>query len=314
MYNILLILGGLALLIYGGNWLLKSAVSISLMLNIPKVVIGMTIVSFATSAPELIVSIESALSGHADISLGNVIGSNIANIGLVLGVTILLGTIEVKKIFFRLDWPVMMFSSLLLYVFIAFDGILLRYEGIIFVVLLMIFLIYLLKTQKGTDEIDEISESDDHLTTKMTLFFLAIGGIALWGGSQLLISGAVGTAQFFGVSERVISVSIIAVGTSIPELSASVIAIMKKEKAISLGNLIGSNIFNVFAVLGITSIISPIKVGDQRLINTDIYWMLGFALSIVLLILLPNKMKLGKKEGILLLGCYIFYIYTTISS
>ena len=146
--NLLLIGIGLVLLILGGNWLLKSAVGFSLRLKIPKIVIGMTVVSFATSLPELIVSLKSALEGHADLALGNVIGSNIANLGLVLGITILISTISVEKSFYKTDWPVMMISSVLLYGFIAFDGVLQNYEGIILFSFLFIFLIYLLRFQK----------------------------------------------------------------------------------------------------------------------------------------------------------------------
>ena len=138
--NLFFVILGLLLLILGGNWLLKSAVGISLRLNIPKIVIGMTVVSFATSAPELIVSIKSALEGHADIAFGNVIGSNIANLGLVLAITILISTISVEKSFYKTDWPVMMISSVLFYGFIYFDGVLQRYEGIILFSLLIIFL------------------------------------------------------------------------------------------------------------------------------------------------------------------------------
>ncbi|MCP4976423.1 MAG: sodium:calcium antiporter, partial [Maribacter sp.] len=144
MQNILFIILGLTFLIAGGNWLLKSAVALSLRLNIPKIVIGMTIVSFATSAPELIVSIKAAVDGFPDLALGNVVGSNIANLGLVLAVILLLGSIEVRRSFYTTDWPMMMLASLIFFVFIFFDGKLVRYEGIIMVVSLFLFLIYLL--------------------------------------------------------------------------------------------------------------------------------------------------------------------------
>ncbi|WP_111706728.1 calcium/sodium antiporter [Lutibacter citreus] len=307
--DFLFIVIGLILLILGGNWLLKAAVGFSLRLLIPKIVIGMTVVSFATSAPELIVSIRSALEGHADIALGNVIGSNIANLGLVLGITILISTISVEKSFYKTDWPVMIIASLLLYGFIAFDGELVRYEGIIMLSLLIVFLIYLLRFQK-TAVVDEVPEDDVELPLYKDVLFLVIGGVALWGGSELLIEGAVGMAQKFNVSERVIGITIVSVGTSIPELAASIIAILKKEKAISLGNLIGSNVFNILAVLGITSIITPVKVTDEGLLNSDIYWMLAFALLVFPLVFAPVKMKLSWKEGLILLSLYLGFIYT----
>ena len=275
MQNILFIILGLGLLIAGGNWLLKSAVALSLRLSIPKIVVGMTVVSFATSAPELIVSIKSALDGFPDLALGNVVGSNIANLGLVLGVTVILGSIDVNRSFYKTDWPVMMLASILFFVFIYFDGVLQRYEGLIMVVFLFLFLVYLLRFQKPA-VVDELPEDDIPLPLYKTVFLLGIGGVALWAGSELLINGAVGLASIYGVSERIIGVTIVSVGTSIPELAASIIAVIKKEKAISLGNLIGSNIFNVLAVLGITSMITPVKVMDQGLLQNDIFWMLEF--------------------------------------
>ena len=144
------------------------------------------------------------------------------------------------------------------------------------------------------------------------LIFLVLGGVGLWGGSELLIKGAVNLANQFGVSERVIGVTIISIGTSIPELAASVIAIIKKEKAISLGNLIGSNIFNILAVLGITSIITPITVQDDHLLTNDIMWMLFLALLVLPLVFVPVKMKLSWKEGLILLGIYGVFIAVTI--
>lgn len=303
---------GLLLLIVGGNSLLKAAVGFSLRLQIPKIVIGMTVVSFATSAPELIVSLKSALEGHADLALGNVIGSNIANLGLVLGITIIISTISVEKSFYKTDWPVMMLSSLALYGVIAFDGEIQRYEGVVLFVLLIVFLVYLLRFQKIA-VIDEMSEDDEELPLYKDVLFLAIGGLALWGGSELLIDGSVSLAKAFGISERIIGITIVSVGTSIPELAASVIAVLKKEKAISLGNLLGSNIFNVLAVLGITSMVTPVSIIDMRLLTNDIFWMLGFALLVFPLVFFPVRMKLSWKEGVILLALYAVFIYKMVA-
>ena len=311
MLDVFLIVAGLALLIAGGNWLLKAAVALSLRLAIPKIVIGMTVVSFATSAPELIVSIKAALDGSPDLALGNVVGSNIANLALVLAVTVILGSIDVRKSFYITDWPVMMVASLLFVGFIYFDGLLQRYEGAILVVCLFLFLVYLLRFQK-TAVVDEMPEDDVLLPFYKTLLFLVIGGTALWGGSELLINGAKNLAVSLGVSERVIGITIVSIGTSIPELAASVIAILKKEKAISVGNLIGSNIFNLLAVLGITSVITPIEVVDQRLLTSDIFWMLGISFLILPLVFFPKGLRLGWRDGVILLGCYVVFVYTTI--
>ena len=310
--NFLLIIGGLILLILGGNWLLKSAVALSLKLNIPKIVIGMTVVSFATSAPELIVSINAALSGASDLALGNVIGSNIANLGLVLAITLLLSRIEVQRSFYTTDWPVMMIASVLLFVFVVFDKVIEFYEGLLLFAFLLIFLVYLLRFQKQA-VVDEMPEDDVPLPLYKIAMFLFIGGAGLWGGSELLIKGATSLALEFGVSERVIAVTVVSVGTSIPELAASIIAVLKKEKAISLGNLIGSNVFNILAVLGITAMITPISVSDERLISNDIYWMLGVSFLILPLVFFPKGLRLNWKDGLILLVAYVAFIYKTIS-
>lgn len=309
--NFLLIVVGLVLLIFGGDWLLKSAVALSLKLKISKVVIGMTVVSFATSAPELIVSINAALTGSSDLALGNVIGSNVANLGLVLGITLLLGSMSVSKDFYKLNWPVMMIASLLLYVFLLNDSIIVWYEGLILFVFLVSFIVYLLRSQKNFD-IDEVLEEEIFLPNHKTLFFFVIGGLGLWGGSELLIKGATSLALEFGVTERVIGVTLVSIGTSVPELAASIIAVLKKEKAISLGNLIGSNIFNILAVIGITSIITPVSLTDQRLLSSDIFWMLAISFSILPMVLLPKKFKLNWINGLLLLVAYCSFIYVTI--
>jgi cation:H+ antiporter len=178
-------------------------------------------------------------------------------------------------------------------------------------VLLLIFLWYLLRFQE-TAVVDERPEDDVPLSLQKTLLFMVLGGLGLWVGSELLISGAVGLATFFGVSERIIGITIVSVGTSVPELAASVIAVIKKEKAISLGNLIGSNIFNIFAVLGITAMITPIKLIDQALLNSDILWMLGFAFLILPLVFIPSKMRLEWRDGMVLLICYLLFLYGAI--
>jgi len=311
--NFLLIIGGLITLILGGNWLLKSAVALSLKLEIPKIVIGMTVVSFATSAPELIVSVNAALSGSSDLALGNVIGSNIANLGLVLGITLLLSKIDVEKSFYKTDWPVMMIASAALYFFIIGDKAIVAYEGLILFVLLIAFLIYLLRFQK-TVVVDEIPENDEPLPLYKIVLFLVLGGVCLWGGSELLINGAVALAQDFGISERIIGVTVVSIGTSIPELAASIIAILKKEKGISLGNLLGSNIFNILAVLGITAMITPVKVGaeGEGLLTNDIFWMLGVSFIILPLVFVPSRMRLNWKDGIILLIGYVTFVYITL--
>lgn len=306
-----LILIGFILLILGGNWLLKSAVSISLGLKIPKIIIGMTVVSFATSAPELIVNINSAVNGFPDLALGNVIGSNIANLALVLGITLLIAEMDVQKSFFTTNWPVMMVASILLFLFLRNDYLISDFEGLIFVLFLIFFLVYLFRFQND-EIIDDLPEDVDLLPAYKTFTLFMLGSVGLWGGSEMLITGATDLAITLGVGERLIGVTVVSVGTSIPELAASIIAVLKKEKAISLGNLVGSNIFNILAVVGITSLITPIPANDHVIYTNDIYWMLLVSMVLPILVLLPKKMELKRKSGIILLLLYVVFLYQTI--
>jgi len=311
MMSFLFILAGLGLLVVGGNLLLKAAVSVSLRLSIPKIVVGMTVVSFATSLPELVVSVNAALAGSPSIALGNVVGSNAANLGLVLGVTLLFGSMQVKRSFYVTDWPVMMVASVLLWFFLVNDGVLQRPEGAILLLLLFGFLWYLLKVQQPAVD-DELPEDDELLSPLKNIVYLGIGVVGLWLGSEWLVNGAIDLAQTFGVSDRVIGITVVSIGTSIPELTASIIAMLRKEKAISLGNLVGSNIFNIMAVLAITGLIQPIKVDDPQFLSSDVLFMLGFAAALLPLVLLSKKRELNYFQGVVLLVGYVFFIYQVI--
>jgi cation:H+ antiporter len=310
--SILFILIGLALLVVGGEYLVRSSVALSFKLKLSKMVIGLTVVSFATSAPELLVSVNAALDGFSDISLGNVIGSNIANIGLVLGITAIITPLAIDREFYKFNWPVMMFLSLALFLLLSSGKILDRLEGGVLVFLLFLYLFLLIRrARKGGDikvEAEEVDDSLSKVSNVKIFLWLLIGGIALWGGSELLVKGAVDLAQQMGVSERVIAVTMIAVGTSVPELAASVIAALKREKAISLGNLIGSNIFNIASVLGITALIQPIRVKDPSILSSDIFWMLGFAFILIPLAFLPRSFELGRYKGVLIFLGYATFI------
>ena len=299
---------GIFLLIKGGDWLMRAAVALSLRFSIPKIVIGMTVVSLATSAPELIVSIQSALSGHPDLALGNVVGSNIANLGFVLAIIVMISPIEVTQSFYKTDWPMMVLASLLLYIFLVFDKKLVAYEGAVLFILLLFLMVYLIKFQERAI-LDEALKEDEILVISKTITYFLLGGFSLWLGSETLIKGAVTLAKNLGVSERIISVTIVSVGTSIPELSASIIAIINKEKAISMGNLIGSNIFNILAVMGITSMIHPVEIQDPGLLRNDIWWMLGISFLILPFVFFPKKDKLGLIHGLVLITLYSIFIF-----
>jgi len=300
---------GFGLLVVGGEYLVRASVALSLKLKISKMVIGLTVVSFATSLPELLVSLNAALNGSPSIAINNVIGSNIANIGLVLGITALLGTIYVDKTFYKIYWPVLMIFSFGFYYFLSNDLKLDAVEGAVLFLSLLVFIAYLIKSSVGI----ETDDSMDALTMSSNfkiIIWLIIGGVALYFGAKWLVDGAVVIAQNVGVSEAVISVSVIALGTSIPELAASVIAVLRKEKAISLGNLIGSNIFNIGSVLGITALVKPIVVEDPEILSRDSIWMLVFAGLLLPLTLIFKRYELKKIEGFLLVFLYGAFIYT----
>jgi cation:H+ antiporter len=307
---------GFVLLVIGGEFLVRSSVGLSLKLNLSKMIIGLTVVSFATSAPELIVSVQSALDGFSGLALGNVIGSNIANIALVLGTTALIAPLAIDKDFFKFNWPWMMAFSILLYVLLLSGNNLVRWEGAVLLGSIVIFLILLIRRSRKNKEtviIDE--ELQDSVWWKIILF-LTLGGIALWQGSVLLVDGAVEIAASLGIPESIIAVSMVALGTSVPELAASIIAALKKEKAISLGNLIGSNIFNIGSVLGITAIIQPIQIEEKGLglLNNDIYWMLGIAFALLPLAFLPKAYHISRYKGIIYLCAYLLFLYVAFST
>ena len=248
--NILYIPIGFLLLVIGGEFIVRSSVAISFKFNISKLVIGMTVVAFATSLPELVVSINAALNGSPAIAINNVIGSNIANIGLVLSIISIFTYIEVDKTFYKKDWLIMFSFSILLMIFSITDNILSQTEGLVLLGLLLIFIYYFLN--KTNDDI--ISDNLAFSSITKIIIWLLISSLSLFFGAEFLVKGAVSLAQQINISEAAISVSIVAIGTSIPELATSLMAISKKEKGILVGNLIGSNIFNIGYVVGVTSL------------------------------------------------------------
>ena len=306
--NIFLIFLGFLLLVVGGEFIVRSSVALSLKFNISKFVIGMTVVSFATSLPELIVSVNAALNNSPSIAINNVIGSNIANIGLVLGLISILGKITVDNYFYKRDWPWMFFFSLLMWFFISQDSVLQKYEGLILFLILIFFTLTIIKKSNYLDFKGSI---DDELlkTSNFKIFiWLIISSITLYFGSEFLVDGAVNLAKQISISEAVISVTIVAIGTSVPELAASLVAIAKKEEGISVGNLIGSNIYNIGSVLGITAMIKEIPIAEE-IIQRDIIWMLIFALTVIILAIIPRKNYLTSFKGLIMFSMYLYFIF-----
>ena len=306
--NLLFIFLGFFLLVIGGEFIVRSSVALSLKFNISKFIIGMTVVSFATSLPELIVSVNAALNDSPAIALNNVIGSNIANIGLVLGLISILGSISVDNNFYKRDWPWMFFFSILVWFFIYNDMQLQNYEGLILFSILILFTVSLIKSSDQREYKGKVNEKLSNVSNFKILMWLVISSLGLYFGAEFLVDGSINFAKQINISEAVISVTIVAIGTSVPELAASLIAIAKKEEGISVGNLIGSNVFNIGSVLGITSIIKPISV-EAEILSRDIIWMLIFALIVIVLALIPQKDQISKYKGSIMFLMYLYFVY-----
>ena len=307
---------GLIALVGGGEILVRGATSIALKFKITPFVVGMTVVAFGTSAPELLVSLSAALDGSPDISIGNVVGSNIANIALVLGATALVYPIRVSKTSLSVDWTMLMLASLLFYFFIL-NLKLEWYEGIIFVSILATFTIWMIRKSRkaGLKKADELSNDLDKEAMKemniwMSFLLIAGGCLALVIGADWLVDGAKNIARSYDVSESVISLSMIAIGTSLPELATSIVAAFKKQTDIAIGNILGSNLFNILSILGITAIVKEINV-NELILQSDIFWMLG--LSAILLPMMLLRRDIDRVEGSLLLIAYAAYMYFLIS-
>jgi len=294
----------------------RGAVGFSKKMKISSLVIGMTVVAFGTSAPELLVSLKSALNGNPGIAVGNVIGSNIANIALVLGVTVMIFPIVVDRNTKRIDYPMMLFATLLLSVF-ALDGWFSLVEGMFMFAVLIFFLTWVIrksrketksKEKENNKTNEEVEEYKEEAFWKSGLF-LALGFVGLYFGADWFVKGAVSIANELLATnpnkDVIIGVTVVAFGTSAPELVASCVAAFKKETDISIGNLIGSNIFNIFAVIGLTSMVKPIEV-SQSVIEFDMLWMIG--ITLLLLLVLYTGKKIGRLKGVILFSSYVAYI------
>ena len=288
--------------------LTRYSVELSHKLSIPKIIIGMTIVSFATSAPELIVSLNATMMGYSDFALGNVLGSNIANLGLVLGIVVIIYPITIKRRFYYTDFPLLILSTAVFYLFIASNSEISRTEGIIMLVLILLILFYLFYYQKpDTSTLDkDLSLGKEKVST--SFFLLVISAAILWLGAETLIKSSISVANKFNVSERIISITMVAIGTSIPELAASVAASLKKHNDLAIGNLIGSNIFNLLVVIGITSIVNPITGIDFDIISKDMIWVVVFSFILLPLVYFHKRNKLNRMKGIILLAMYVAFI------
>ena len=304
------LIGGFVLLFFGGDWLVNGGVALARRFRISPLVIGMTIVAFGTSAPELLVSTISAIKGSAGIAMGNVIGSNIANIGLILGLTALICPIETDNSKVVRHGSIMIASSLLLLVFALRSGIS-RIEGLILFVCLILFTTISIRKGRTQQQDAEIEDQEGKpMTILAAIGLIALSCAMLAFGADILVDGATTLASAMGVSDKVIGLTIVALGTSLPELAASVAAAFKKEMDISIGNIIGSNIFNILCVLGVSTSIKPISLEFSDYLS-DFIWMLGFSVFIIIFTTMRKKKgRLGRTAGILFLLAYAIYAWS----
>ena len=290
---------GLAGLFFGGDWLVKGASGIARHYRVPPLVIGLTIVGFGTSAPELLVSLDAALRGAPGIAIGNVVGSNIANILLILGVAALIGPLVAPFARLRRDLAWMVAAALVT-VPVFWSGHVGRIEGTLLVLGIAIYILMNLRQAGSEPEVDEVLPP-----LWRAAAFTLVGLAVVLVGAQLLVDSATELARHAGISEAVIGLTIVAVGTSLPELATSVVAAMRGEREIALGNVVGSNVFNVFSILGITALVSPIPV-EPRFLSFDVPAMC--VVSLLLVALLWRNGGLGRISGALLLALYAIYI------
>jgi cation:H+ antiporter len=310
----LLVVAGLALLGLGADLLVRGAVTLAKAARISAAVIGLTIVSMGTSLPELTVSLSAALRGSSDLAMGNVVGSNIFNIGMVLGISALILPMRVHGSAVKLEWPFLFIASFQL-LLLARDGMLDRLEGGFFVTAIVAFTWYAViigreavAGEEAADLADSVKQRAPAAATQTlgaAFGLVAIGIVVLIGGGELLVRGAVSLARDLGLTERIIGLTIVAIGTGTPEIATSIVAARRGQSELALGNVIGSNIFNILGILGLTAFVRPISI-DPQMLNSDLWWMLG--LTVVLFPIMRSRATVTRIEGGLLAGAYGVYL------
>ena len=309
IFDILLLVGGIGVLYFGAEWLVRGAARLAGSLGVSPIVVGLTVVSFGTSAPELVVASIAALSGQPDLAVGNVMGSNLANIGLILGLTALVRPLDVATRVVRREMPLMLLVTLSIFP-LAWDGGLSRGDGVILLLALAAYLVFVFRSVEEEapeiiDEYEEFMQTAAEVENKIDWRDVALvvaGSAGLVLGGRAIVEGALAVADVLQVSEVVIGLTVVAVGTSLPELATSIVAAMRKEADIAVGNIIGSNIFNVAAILGTASILQPLQFSDSVLTRELPAVMI---LSILVFPLLWTEWRVQRWEGAVLLGSYI---------
>lgn len=310
LLSITAVLSGFVLLVWGADRFVHGAAALARNLGISPLVIGLTIVGIGTSAPEILVSAVAAWQGNPAMGVGNAIGSNITNVALVLGLTALIIPLSVNSQTLKREYPVL-FLIMMLALILVFDGELSRMDGLILLSGLVIMVFWMirlgLKDKKDPLEL-EYEHEIPHITTGKAVFWLIVGMVLLLVSSRILVWGAVNIAQALGVSDLIIGLTIVAIGTSMPELAASIMSALKKEHDIAIGNVIGSNMFNLLAVLGLPGLISP-HLLDPELLTRDFPWMIGLSLALLVFAYgFRGQGQINRWEGLLLLGSYFTYL------
>lgn len=306
----LMVIAGFVLLFGGGEFLVRGAVAISRRLNVSPLLVGMTVVAFCTSAPELVVSVQSALRGNPDIAVGNVVGSNIANVALILGLSALIKPVAVDRKDVRPDAIMMLIGSVTLLVLGWLGGVE-RWHGFLMIAALVVYIVvqYRREMAAGTAESDwhaeEAAEFKAELSVPQALGLLAGGLVALLAGSQALVEGATRLAAAFGVPDAVVGLTVVAVGTSLPELATSAIAAIRGHSDVAVGNVVGSNTFNVLAILGTTALVKPVSIA-ARMAHFDIPLMLA-VLTVATVVLLVHG-RFGRVLGAVFTAGYVGYM------
>lgn len=309
--NLVEVVGGLVLLIWGADRFVHGAAAGARTLGVPPLMIGLTIVAFATSAPEILVSIDAALRGSPGLAFGNAIGSNIVNIGLVLGCTAMLKPIQLRSATLRREMPALLAVSLLT-VSLFLDSFLSRIDGLVMLVGLVIVMIWLARLGMRSAANDPLAgdfeaEIPQHVSMKIATFWLIVGLATLLVGAHILVNGSIEIAETLGVSEVVIGITLVALGTSLPELAVSIVSVLKNEHGLAIGNIVGSNIFNLLAVIGIAAAIEPAALAPSVL-SLHMFVMVAFTLVLFAMTYdYDGKSELSRLEGFALFAAYIAY-------
>lgn len=308
IWNLCLLILGFVLLIKGADIFVEGASSIATKFHIPQIIIGLTIVAFGTSAPEAAVSISAAVKGNAGIAVGNILGSNILNILLILGITACIRALNVQESTFKFDIPLVLISSVVLSALGLATGYLNKIAGLILWAIFVVFFVHLIKEAKNGVQEEEVKESQSGYKNNLLIVVLVTiaGLVAIVWGSNLAVDGATGVAKLLGMSDRLIGLTIVAFGTSLPELITSAMAAKKGNCDIAVGNIVGSNIFNILFVLGTTALIVDVPFGMEYLVDS----IMCIASVVLLIFCIFKDRKLSQKEGITMLAVFAaYYVY-----